>query len=58
MKISEVREIIEEGMIALSKKMRGVDEIITKNSANLRLMESKVKNCISQVNSLQKLSKG
>ena len=58
MKISEVREIVEEGITALSKKMKSTDEIITKNSANLRLMESKVKNCISQVNSLQKLSKG
>ena len=38
--------------------MKKADEAITKNNTNLRLMESKVKNCITQVNSLQKLSKG
>ena len=38
--------------------MKKADEAITKNNSNLRLMESKVKNCITQVNSLQKLSKG
>ena len=45
-------------MEALQKQMKKADEAITKNNTNLRLMESKVKNCITQVNSLQKLSKG
>ena len=45
-------------MEALQKRMRTADEIIKKNNETLRAMEGKVKNCISQVNSLQKLNKG
>ena len=45
-------------MEALQKQMKKADDAISKNNANLRKMEASVKNCITQVNSLQKLSKG
>ena len=58
LKTTEVREVIQEGMEALQRRMRTADEVIKKNNETLRVMEGKVKNCISQVNSLQKLNKG
>ena len=58
LKMNDIRSLIDEGMQALQKRMRTADEVIKKNNETLRVMESKVKNCISQVNSLQKLNKG
>ena len=52
LKMNDIRSLIDEGMQALQKRMRTADEVIKKNNETLRVIESKVKNCISQVNSL------
>ena len=57
-KISEVKEILADGLQALQKRLKQSDDIVSNNSRNLKDMDSKVKNCITQVNALQKLNKG
>ena len=52
LKKSEIRAIIDDGMEALQRRMRTADEVIKKNNETLRLIETKVKNCVSQVNAL------
>ena len=47
LKKSEIRAIIDDGMEALQRRMRTADEVIKKNNETLRLIESKVKTCIS-----------
>ena len=47
LKISEVREIVEDGISALARRLRQADDTIRKSTNTIREMEGKVRGCVS-----------